>query len=295
MAARGKSGFINLYRQLAAAQSIPPYTSPALGNAGIQQLESAERDLTAAQQRMAEAVFKLRQEKMLTEARLLQSRRRQDPSARWPTSILPPLRPTEEPGEATAAVPARLDQLTAQIGAMGDGESWIDLFRKIEYARQQAGVTLSSTIYDDLAAEAEARIRQRQELDRWHNRIDELIDSVAHLRGGLIDEVVAQLEQLRNSNQVVPLDAPQIILKQSAQRESSRREREQRRAALILSFTELGYSFAEGAEKALAKPSQRTLAARPHDNDFGAVVSINEERRPLRRLSCASRRRERCP
>jgi hypothetical protein len=122
-----------------------------------------------------------------------------------------------------------------------------------------------------LLMECAARLKDRRQFARWREEAQQLIDSAAHLDDAAVGGIVSELRRLLTAGRVADLEALRLRLRAAIETAEARREREQRRRALVESVRSLGYETSEGMETALVQGG-RLVLRRPGEEEYAVEL-----------------------
>ena len=265
-------------REARASFTAPPALTADLSEAGVEKLTAAETRLDTAEHTVAILQHALEQEINATQKRLLSEHLGADAPrtvslaeflARQP-------RPAAAPDPAEERAARKLDSLLAKMAVLQDTAGWADLMRRVESIRAEDDPSRRRSLYENLVLDASRRLTELRAIEQWLAAVDCLLADAAPYAGTAVDQVVAELRDLRRAGRIVPLEPWQLRLAETQQHELVRLERERRRRAILESLTELGYETSEGMGTALVRAG-KLVVRKPGESDYAIEVVANQD------------------
>ncbi|NBV23688.1 MAG: hypothetical protein EBS05_17430 [Proteobacteria bacterium] len=256
-----------------ATVTLPAQLSPDLSESGVRRLAEGEADLQAANRVLEQARLDLSSEVNRTQSRLIAdqlgiSQVRPLMLTEWLAARPPVVTP---PNAAESSMLKQLDALLVQIGALQDTAGWAELMRRAEEIRSEADAARRRRLYESLALESSARLKQLRATQAWLAEVDALIEEAEPYTGTAVDAVANALRDLRRAGRPEELKPWREQLAAAQQSALAKLERERKRAAILESLTELGYEASEGMETALAQAGKLVIR-KPGDENYAIEV-----------------------
>lgn len=170
----------------------------------------------------------------------------------------------------------KLAKLLEQVTAFLDSEHLAQFMGKASQIRGENDPQRKQMLYDSLELHCAKQLDFQKQLTQLHQEIDALIDSVAHLKGQAIDELVARLGAMRKSRKISAIEPLKTQIAQIASAEEKRLEREHKRRAIVESLSKLGYQTVEGMQTAFIK-NGRLVVQQQHEEEYAVEVILNED------------------
>ena len=265
-------------REARSSFTAPPALTADLSEAGVEKLTAAETQLDTAEHTVAIRQHALEHEINTTQKRLL-SERLGSIAAR-PVSLSEFLarhpRPAAPPDPAEERAARKLDNLLAKMAVLQDTAGWADLMRRVAGIRTEDDPARRRSLYENLVLDASRRLTELRAVEQWLAAVDCLLADAAPYAGTAVDQVVAELRDVRRAGRIVPLEPWQQRLADTQQRELARLEHERRRRAILESLTELGYETSVGMSTALVQAG-KLVVRKPGESDYAIEVVANQD------------------
>lgn len=171
----------------------------------------------------------------------------------------------------------KLDAMLAKMAVLRDSTGWAVLVERANEIRGEPDPVRREMLCDDFRIRCSEQVKYFRELAAWTASIDQLIDSAAHVREfDTIAAIVRELEELKRSRTVIPLEAIRDRLKETVEAQERRLERERKRHAILGSLKELGYETNEGMATAFVQAG-RLIIQKPGENEYAVELVTNDD------------------
>lgn len=185
--------------------------------------------------------------------------------------------PVTKLAEAEDKTLAKLEKLFVDIAVLRPSGVWLELEEKAREIRNERGRAERQTRYEALVVECGNLIRVQRELGQWRTTIEGMIDRAAHIQGPTVQPIVAELEALLRDGRIVDLKGLGKRLETAIQQEEQRREREQKRRAVLESLAALGYEVEEGSMQTALVQAGKVLIRKPDEEEYAVELVANAD------------------
>ena len=243
----------------------------------IKTFEAAECAARTALAALRAAPEQLERELNATHARLLASRlAAQAPASPSLAEVLRPFKSAPEPAPREDHTAAEIARLLGELAAFSEDTFLQNARQKAESVRMERDSARRGVLAEALLIDCSVRLKERRQLARWREDVQQLIDSAAHLDDAAVDGIVAELRLLLAAERMADLEPVRLRLRAEIEAAEARREREFRRRALMESVRSLGYEASEGLETALVKGG-RLVLRRPGEDEYAVELVADAE------------------
>lgn len=185
--------------------------------------------------------------------------------------------PVTKPNEAEDKTLSKLEKLFVDIAMLRPSGVWAELEEKAREIRSERGGAERQMRYEALVVECGTLIKVQRELGQWRTMIEGMIDRAAHVQGPAVQAIVAELESLLRAGRVVDLKVLGKRLEAAIQEEEKRREREQKRRAVLESLAALGYEVEEGSMQTALVQAGKVLIRKPDEEEYAVELVANTD------------------
>ena len=271
-----KNSIMQLSKKAASGITVPGAFRLALNRTSIEILANAERSLGEAQIALDERRIEIEKSIDATHARFI--------SGKLETSAPPPTKLSDYKVANTATPPSReddrigkkLDALLVKVACLQDTGAWSDIQHRMALIAAEKDAGRRRLLYEDLVLECSQRINNLKKIEAWQRTLDELFDGAAHATGGPVKPIIEELQALRRSGSIKPLDGLRRRLKEAVAVQEEHQERESKRTAVLESLQELGYDLHEGMETAIIRGGKLVVQKRG-DTEYTVSIAVNDD------------------
>jgi hypothetical protein len=171
---------------------------------------------------------------------------------------------------------ANMQRLLAEATALQDRELLQDLNREAAEISGMSDAREREARAEGFILKAASRLRQTRQVLEWREEVFRLMDRAAPFRGWGLQEWIERLRALADSPPPSDPGALRTGFEAALRKAAARRDREEKRRALIESLRELGYEANESLEGAFAE-SGRLVIRRPEDDEYAIEMAADAE------------------
>lgn len=184
----------------------------------------------------------------------------------------------QETGEETEeeGVLERLDRAMSEIAVLESAANWSAINQKAAEIRAEGDAHRRRVLHESLLIDCGGQLKQRKAFEKWRTEIDCLLDLAAPFANNGMEAMVAELHELRRAGRAVDLSDVQSRFESALEAAASRRERAQKREALLDALTALGYEAEEGMGTAFVEAG-RLVVRQAEDDDYAIEVVADRE------------------
>lgn len=170
----------------------------------------------------------------------------------------------------------KLDEAMSGIALLESSANWSAINRRAAEIRAESDAHRRRVLYESLLIDCGGQLKQRKAFEKWRAEVDCLLDLAAPFASEGMEAMIAELNELRRAGRVDDLSDVQSRFESALETAASRRERRQKREALLETLTALGYEAEEGMGTAFVEAG-RLVVRQAEDDDYAIEVVADQE------------------